>query len=83
MKTAAQLITEYGDLETLLARAAEIKQDKRRQALIENADQARLSKKLVTLDDKVALEVPLAELAVQEPDYKRLLAFLKAMEFFT
>ena len=83
VKTAAQLITEYGDLETLLARAAEIKQEKRRQALIENADMARLSKKLVTLDDKVALQVPLAELAVQEPDYKRLLAFLKAMEFFT
>ena len=82
VKTAAQLIIEFGDLETLLARAAEIKQDKRRQALIENADQARLSKKLVTLDDKVALEVPLAELAVQEPDYKRLLGFLKAMEFY-
>ena len=51
VKTAAQLIGEYGDLETLLARATEIKQDKRRQSLIENADKARLSKKLVTLDD--------------------------------
>src|SRR5262249_54134501 len=81
VKTAAQLISEYGDLETLLGRAAEIKQEKRRQALIDNADKARLSKKLVTLDDKVALEVPLAELAVHEPDYKRLVAFLKAMEF--
>jgi len=81
VKTAAQLIGEYGDLETLLARAGEIKQDKRRQALIENAELARLSKKLVTLDANVALEVPLAELAVHEPDYKGLVAFLKAMEF--
>src|SRR5438128_7817328 len=81
VKTAAQLIGEYGDLETLLARAAEIKQEKRRQALIENAEQARISKKLVTLDDKVALEVPLADLAVHEPEYKKLVAFLKQMEF--
>jgi DNA polymerase-1 len=81
VKTAAQLIGEYGDLETLLARAGEIKQDKRRQAVIDNAERARLSKKLVTLDANVALEVPLAELAVHEPDYKRLVAFLKAMEF--
>src|SRR5262244_2419377 len=83
VKTAAQLIGEYGDLETLLARAGEIKQEKRRQALIDNAERARLSKKLVTLDANVALEVPLAELAVHEPDYKRLIAFLKAMEFAT
>ena len=81
VKTAAQLIGEYGDLETLLARAGEIKQEKRRQALIENAQNARLSKKLVTLDDHVKLDVPLADLAVHEPDYKRLIAFLKAMEF--
>jgi DNA polymerase-1 len=81
IKTAAQLICEYGDLDTLLSRAGEIKQEKRRQALIENADRARLSKKLVTLDDHVPLDVPLADLAVHEPDYKRLIAFLKAMEF--
>jgi DNA polymerase I len=81
VKTAAQLIGEYGDLETLLARAGEIKQEKRRQALIENAEKARLSKKLVTLDTHVVLDVPLGDLAVHEPDYKRLIAFLKAMEF--
>jgi DNA polymerase-1 len=81
VKTAAQLIGEYGDLETLLARAGEIKQEKRRQTLIDNAERARLSKKLVTLDAHVTLEVPLAELAVHEPDYKHLIAFLKAMEF--
>src|SRR5258705_10120254 len=83
VKTAAQLIGEYGDLETLLARAGEIKQEKRRQSLIDNAELARLSKKLVTLDDKVKLDVPITDLAVHEPDYKRLIAFLKAMEFTT
>ncbi len=82
-KTAAQLIGEYGDLETLLARAGEIKQEKRRQSLIDNAKLALLSKKLVTLDDKVALEVPLAELAVHEGDHRKLISFLKAMEFTT
>jgi DNA polymerase-1 len=81
VKTAAQLIGEYGDLETLLFRAPEIKQEKRRQALIEHAENARLSKKLVTLDDHVKLDVPLADLAVHEPDYKRLIGFLRAMEF--
>jgi DNA polymerase I len=80
-KTAAQLIGEYGDLETLLARAGEIKQQKRRETLIENADKARLSKTLVTLDTKVPLEVPLADLAVHDLDARRLIAYLKAMEF--
>jgi DNA polymerase-1 len=83
VKTAAQLISEYGDLETLLNRAGEIKQEKRRQTLIDNAEKARLSKRLVTLDSDVKLEVPLADLAVHEPDYKLLIAFLKAMEFNT
>src|SRR4051794_27091789 len=83
VKTAAQLIGEFGDLETLLSRAGEIKQQKRRESLIEHAEKARLSKKLVTLDDRVALDVPLADLAVHEPDYKHLIAFLKAMEFVT
>jgi DNA polymerase I len=81
VKTAAQLIAEYGDLETLLKRAGEIKQPKRREALIENAEKARISRQLVLLDDKVKLEVPLDELAVQEPDARKLIAFLKAMEF--
>ncbi len=81
VKTAAQLIVEYGDLETLLLRAGEIKQPKRREALIENAEKARISRQLVLLDDKVALEVPLEELAVHEPDPRKLIAFLKAMEF--
>jgi DNA polymerase I len=83
IKTAAQLIVEYGDLETLLQRAGEIKQPKRREALIENAEKARISRQLVLLDDKVALDVPLDELAVHEPDARKLIAFLKAMEFST
>src|SRR5712671_580227 len=83
VKTAAQLIVEYGDLETLLARAGEIKQPKRREALLENAEKARISRQLVLLDDKVDLEVPLEELAVHEPDARKLIAFLKAMEFST
>src|SRR6201994_989359 len=83
VKTAAQLIGEYGDLETLLKRAGEIKQEKRRQTLIDHAEAARMSKKLVTLDDSVKLDVPIGDLAVHEPDYKRLIAFLKAMEFNT
>jgi DNA polymerase-1 len=83
VKTAAQLIGEYGDLETLLSRANEIKQEKRRQSLIEHAEKARISKVLVTLDQNVKLDVPLADLAVHEPDHKLLIAFLKAMEFST
>ena len=83
VKTAAQLIGEYGDLETLLKRAGEIKQDKRRQSLIDNAEQARISKRLVTLDQHVDLDTPIEDLLVHEPDYKNLIAFLKAMEFST
>ncbi len=83
IKTAAQLIVEYGDLETLLKRSGEIKQPKRREALIGNAEKARISRQLVLLDDKVKLEVPLDELAVHEPDARKLIAFLKAMEFST
>ncbi len=81
VKTAAQLIAEYGDLDTLLNRAGEIKQPKRREALIENAEKARISRQLVLLDDHVKLDVPLEDLAVHEPDARRLIAFLKAMEF--
>jgi DNA polymerase I len=83
VKTAAQLIVEYGDLETLLQRAGDIKQEKRRQALIDNAEAARISKKLVTLDDRVPLEVPVDNLGVHEPDYRALITFLKAMGFKT
>ncbi len=83
LKTAAQLITEYGDVETLLARAGEIKQPKRREALIDNAEKARISKRLVILDAHVPLTAPIEGLAVGEPDAARLIAFLKAMDFNT
>ena len=83
IKTAAQLINDYGDLDTLLASAGEIKQPKRREALIANAEKARISRQLVLLDDQVRLDVPLDDLAVHEPDARKLIAFLKAMEFTT
>ncbi|NNU79570.1 DNA polymerase I [Halovulum dunhuangense] len=83
IKTAAQLINEYGDLDTLLARAEEIRQPKRRQTLIEFADQIRLSRQLVTLDDSVEGLEPLDDLDVREPDAEALMAFLSQMEFRT
>jgi DNA polymerase I len=85
IKTAAQLIGEYGDLETLLARASEIKQPKRREILTDPESVAliKLSKQLVTLVCDLALDVPLDELGLHTPDAKTLVAFLKAMEFST
>ena len=83
VKTAALLINEFGDLETLLDRASEIKQDKRRESLITFADQARLSKALVILDTHVPLDVALAETAVHAPDAEALTAFMRKLEFTT
>ena len=80
-KTAAQLLDEYGNLDTLLERAQEIKQNKRRENLIEFSDQARLSRELVTLKNDVPLEVPLDGLVLEEPNGPKLISFLKAMEF--
>ena len=82
-KTAAELITQFGSLEAILERAGEIKQPKRRETLINNADQIRLSKVLVTLKDDVAVEEKWEEFAVREPDPAMLLQFLDAMEFRT
>ncbi|MFY9640403.1 MAG: DNA polymerase I [Rhodomicrobium sp.] len=81
VKTAAELIREHGDLETLLAKAPLIKQKMRRERLIEFADQARLSRRLVELDKNVPVERPLDLTAVEEPDPHALLAFLRSMEF--
>ena len=83
VKTAAELINEYGDLEALLARAGEIKQPKRRERLMEFAIQARLSKDLVTLKDDVPVEVPIEQLGVRDPESGTLLGFLREMEFAT
>ncbi len=83
VKTAAELINEYGDLETLLARAGEIKQPKRRERLTEFALQARLSRDLVTLKDDVPITVPVEQLGVRDPEPDALLGFLREMEFAT
>ncbi|MGH7062852.1 MAG: DNA polymerase, partial [Stellaceae bacterium] len=80
VKTAAELINVYGDLETLLDHAADIKQPKRRQALIENEAKARLSKVLVKLDDEVPLPCPLSALRVKPYDPEKLFPFLDGME---
>ncbi|MBL8706306.1 MAG: DNA polymerase I [Rhodospirillales bacterium] len=81
IKTAAQLITEYGDLDTLLARAGEIKQPKRRETLLANADKARISRDLVRLKDDVPDAPALASLARQALDRDKLLAFLSENQF--
>src|SRR5439155_287155 len=78
--TAAELINAYGDLETLLAHAEEIKQPKRREALTENEAKARLSKELVKLDDNVPLPCPLSDLRVAPYDPEKLFPFLDEME---
>ena len=83
IKTAAQLIGEYGDLETLLSRAEEIKQPKRRQTLIEHAEQIRISRRLVELDPETPLDVTLDDLAIRQPEPEALLGFLAQMEFRT
>ncbi|GAB1580619.1 DNA polymerase I [Phyllobacterium phragmitis] len=80
-KTAAQLLEEYGDLDTLLARASEIKQQKRRENIIAFADQARLSRQLVTLKNDTPIDLGLDALVLEPQDGPRLIGFLKAMEF--
>ena len=83
IKTAAQLIDEYGDLDTLLARAEEIKQNKRRENLIEFADQARISRDLVTLKRDTPLPVGFGDMVLSAPKGDKLIGFAKAMEFNT
>lgn len=81
IKIAALLINEYGDLDTLLERAGEIKQPKRRQTLIEKADQIRISRDLVTLVCDMPLDVDFADFEIKEPEPDVLLGFLASMEF--
>ena len=81
IKTAALLINEFGSLEALLDRAGEIKQPKRRETLIENRAQIELSKRLVSLDCDMPLDVTLEALEVRAPEADRLLGFLTEMEF--
>lgn len=80
-KTAAQLLDEYGDLDTLLARAEEIKQPKRRQTLIDFADQIRLSRELVRLTCDAPAPEAIDDFVVRDPDPETLGAFLDKMEF--
>ena len=87
IKTAAQLIAEYGDLDSLLERAEEIKQPKRRQNLVENAEMARISRELVKLKDDVPLNDgkleggKLEDFGLREPEPEALRAFLLRYEF--
>ncbi len=83
VKTAAELITEYGDLDALLAAAGSIKQPKRREKLIEFAEQARISRDLVRLKEDVPVEIRVDQLGVQDPKADTLLGFLRKMEFTT
>ena len=81
IKTAAELINKYGSLEKLLLNTKKIKQNKRRETLIENREKAIISKKLVTLKKDVPLEVPFSEFKLKQIDKKKLYNFLRDMEF--
>ncbi|WP_417476647.1 DNA polymerase I [Maricaulis sp.] len=83
IKTAALLINEYGDLDTLLERAGEIKQNARREKLLAHGDDARMSRQLVTLDCDSPLNAGLDEFGITDPDAETLVTFLKKMEFRT
>ena len=83
IKTAALLINEYGDLDSLLERAGEIKQPKRRETLLNNVDQIRLSRQLVQLDCNTPLDFTIDDLEIRDPDPEQLLGFLSDMEFRT
>ena len=81
LKTAAQLITEFGNLETLLERAGEIKQDKRRKSLMDNREKALISKRLVMLDAHVPVPVSLEDLKTHDPEKPKLMEFLQTHAF--
>jgi len=81
IKTAAELINEYGTLENLLSNSKNIKQNKRRETLIENKQKAMISKKLVTLKKDVPVKVPYRDFVLKQIDKKKLYNFLRDMEF--
>ena len=81
VKTAAELINHYGSLERLLDKAKEIKQNKRRETILENKDKALISKKLVTLEKKVPIKNKIEEFKLKEIDKGKLYKFLREMEF--
>lgn len=82
-KTAAQLLEEFGDLDTLLERATEIKQNKRRENIIAYAEQTKIARQLVTLKNDVPLDVDLDGLHLEPQNGPKLIGFLKAMELTT
>ncbi|MDB5524674.1 MAG: polI [Rhizobium sp.] len=82
-KTAATLLLEYGDLETLMARAGEIKQEKRRESILAAKELVKISKQLVTLKTDTPVTLPLADLVLEPQDGPKLVGFLKTMEFTT
>ena len=81
IKTAAELINEYGSLENLLSNTKNIKQNKRRETLIENKQKAIISKKLVTLKKDVPVKIPYSDFSLKKIDKKKLYNFLRDMEF--
>ena len=81
VKTAAELIKKYGSLEKLLAKAKEIKQNKRRETIIENKSKAILSKKLVTLKNNVPVEKNIEDFVLKKIDKNKLYNYLREMEF--
>ncbi len=81
VKTAAELIKEYGNLENLLKNANKIKQNKRRETLLENKDKALISKKLVTLKNDVPVKDKLTDFVLKKVDVDKLYNFLREMEF--
>jgi len=81
VKTAAELINQYGTLENVLKKAGEIKQNKRREMLLENKDKAIISKKLVTLKKNVPVEKKITEFELKNIDKEKLYNFLREMEF--
>ena len=83
IKTASLLINEYNNLDNLLEKASNIKQNKRRESLIKFADQARLSRELVTLKDDVELPIPIKNIEIQSINPEKLISFLKGMELKT
>ena len=83
IKTAALLINEYDNLDNLIQNASNIKQTKRRESIIEFSEQARVSRELVTLKDDITLPIPIEDIQIQSIEPKKLISFLKGMEFKT
>ena len=81
VKTAAELINKYGNLEKLLSKAHEIKQNKRRETILENKDKAIISKKLVTLKKDVPVKAKLSDFILKDIEKNKLYEFLREMEF--